>query len=534
MAKRRPLRHSEARRRAEERAQRRSEPARKGRLSALVFAVFATGLLVGVGLGVVLNLSDSLPTQLQVLADRVAGGGADTADPPTSEPSAQLATEPGLAEPSQDGPSSDDVAVALPADSPERSATGSQDREGAAAAEPEPSASPAPVTAPAKLTEAAETPVSSEVLDAETAIARGLPAAPLPPDLARSVEEAAASALEKVNAQVAEADRRPAAVPPPPPSPQRRTGAGDPPASRVHVVYEEVEPTAPDTGRPVNLAALVERAKSQPGMTAPAPRREGQRRGGQRRGGQPVWLANAVPAGEAAGRPMVAIVFDDLGLNRPNARRVIALPGPLTLSFMTYADDLDAMTASARAAGHELLVHMPMEPIDDSLDAGRNVLSVALDTDEVRRRLEWGLGRFSGYVGINNHMGSRFTAYPSGMAVVMAELKRRGLLFLDSKTAVSSVGGRLADRLGVPFIERDIFIDNAPDDPESMRRQLGRLETLARQRGAAVGIGHPHSATIDVLASWLAGLSDRGFVLVPISALVQRRIRLAEESDNAG
>src|SRR3546814_6117299 len=110
------------------------------------------------------------------------------------------------------------------------------------------------------------------------------------------------------------------------------------------------------------------------------------------------------------------------------------------------------------------------------MDPGPNVLSAALPRAELLQRLAWGLDRFEGYVGINNHMGSRFTASPEGMALVMGELKARGLLFLDSLTAGNSVAGALAAETGVPFAVRAVFLDNEPDDPVAIRRQLALLE----------------------------------------------------------
>lgn len=246
------------------------------------------------------------------------------------------------------------------------------------------------------------------------------------------------------------------------------------------------------------------------------------------------WQRHAVQVAGIGNRPMIAVVIDDLGLNRPNARKVVALPSPLTLAFMTYAEGIEGILARARDAGHELLVHMPMEPSDPRYDPGPNVLRAGMQADELKRRIEWGLRRFDGYVGINNHMGSKFTTSMEGMAVVMETLQRRGLLYLDSVTAGSSVGAGLAERTGVPFAVRDVFIDNDHDNPNAIRRQLAEAERIALRRGYAVAIGHPHRATIEVLTDWLAGLEARGFALVPISAVVQRRIEIAGGNGDAG
>jgi len=242
----------------------------------------------------------------------------------------------------------------------------------------------------------------------------------------------------------------------------------------------------------------------------------------------PLWQRYAVPVADPGDRPMIAIVIDDLGLSHSRAYRTIDLPAPLTLAFMTYAEGLPEMAGAAHQAGHELMLHVPMQPRSRSYDPGPNVLATDLPPDEVVRRLEWGLGRFDGFVGINNHMGSRFTASPEGMAYVMRELRGRGLLFLDSLTAGNSVGRQAAESAGVPYAVRDIFLDDTPNDAAAVRRQLDKLEAVARRRGYAVGIGHPHRETLDVLAEWLPQARRRGFVLVPISAIVRHRVGIIQ------
>ncbi|MEE8532984.1 MAG: divergent polysaccharide deacetylase family protein, partial [Alphaproteobacteria bacterium] len=131
-------------------------------------------------------------------------------------------------------------------------------------------------------------------------------------------------------------------------------------------------------------------------------------------------------------------------------------------------------------------------------------------------------------------MGSRFTRDAASMELLLAALAERGLLFLDSRTASGSFGWRLGKRRGVPVAKRDVFLDNVVE-AEAIRARLAELEAVARERGYAVGIGHPHAATIDALAEWLPGAAGRGFALVPISAIVAHRERLALAArDRAG
>jgi polysaccharide deacetylase 2 family uncharacterized protein YibQ len=238
--------------------------------------------------------------------------------------------------------------------------------------------------------------------------------------------------------------------------------------------------------------------------------------------GQPAWRRYAVRAPVTEGHPLIAILIDDAGLNRRNTARLVDLPGPLTFAFMTYADDLQNQSAAAHAHGHELMLHVPMEPLDHGVNAGKNALETELDPAELQRRLNWGLDRLDGYVGVNNHMGSRFTAWEPGMALVMQELKRRGLLFVDSRTIAESVADRMAERYSVPHADRDVFLDN-DEDGAAVAERLVDLEAVARKRGTAIGIGHPHDGTIAALAEWLPTIAQKGFVLVPVSTIVERR-----------
>lgn len=228
----------------------------------------------------------------------------------------------------------------------------------------------------------------------------------------------------------------------------------------------------------------------------------------------------AVPAEGKKAR--IVIVIDDLGIDRPRTARAIRLPGPLTLSFLTYAPGLDKQTRAARAAGHELLMHIPMEPGSQDVDPGPNVLLTGIPRQELLASLKWNLDQFTGYVGVNNHMGSSFTADLAGMVVVMEVLKKRNLFFLDSITAGNSVARKAARKIDVPFARRNVFLDHA-DDVVGITKRLVEVERLAKRTGLAIAIGHPREATLKALVPWLKDIEKRGFKLVPLSSVVKPR-----------
>jgi polysaccharide deacetylase 2 family uncharacterized protein YibQ len=237
---------------------------------------------------------------------------------------------------------------------------------------------------------------------------------------------------------------------------------------------------------------------------------------------KPAWQQNAVETRVAPGQPMIAIVIDDMGLDRARAQRTVALPGPLTLAYLAYANDLSGQTEDARNAGHELLVHVPMEPGNASTDPGPNAVLTSLAPEELSRRVVWNLSQFSGFVGINNHMGSKATSDRPSMELVMAALKQRGLLFLDSRTSGATVAQDAAGDAGIPALRRDVFLDHDPS-AVAVRAALLQVETVAKEQGFAIAIGHPKDATIAALADWLPDARARGFAIVPVSAIAKLR-----------
>lgn len=331
---------------------------------------------------------------------------------------------------------------------------------------------------------------------------------PAPP---RPVQPMPAALPEPISAQHAEPAR--VAAPPVPGTEPASTSLPPQGASRVLTLQPPLPPMPSLAPSVAQLAAVVP-APPRPTTSATAVQSVTT--------GTPAWIRNSVPAPARNGLPRIAIVIDDLGLDRARSARAIALPAPLTLAFLPYATELESQTEAARKAGHELLVHVPMEPIDKSNDAGPSPLDIGLSSEAVLQRLRWDLSRFDGYVGIDNHMGSRFTGDAEALQPVMQELHDRGLLFIDSRTVAHSAGPAVAARYGVPHAGRDVFLDDEMTSP-AIQAQLAELERVARRNGSAIAIGHPHDATLEALKTWLRDAPSRGFALVPVSAIVKER-----------
>ena len=218
--------------------------------------------------------------------------------------------------------------------------------------------------------------------------------------------------------------------------------------------------------------------------------------------------------------PRIAIIVSGLGVSDSATADAIAkLPGAVTLGFMPYGSDVAALTARARAQGHEILLQVPMEPFDyPDNDPGPQALLTSLAPQQNIDRLYWLMSRFQGYVGIANAMGARFTASEPSFAPILREAAKRGLIFVDDGSNPRSLAGRIAGANNVPFAKADLAIDAVPTAGE-IDRALGRLEMAARERSVAVGITSALPVAIDHIAKWAKTLADRGLLLVPISAV---------------
>lgn len=218
----------------------------------------------------------------------------------------------------------------------------------------------------------------------------------------------------------------------------------------------------------------------------------------------------------------IAILIDDIGLMPQVNERLIRLPAPVTLSFLSYAPNLEQQIRPARAAGHEIMLHLPMEPIGQA-DPGPEALLTALDDEEIENRIVKNLHAFADYAGINNHMGSKFTTDRRLMELffkVLRQEKGDSVFFLDSRTGPNSVAADESRRAGFKTAVRDVFLDDRID-PESIRREFANLEEIARTKGFAIAIGHPHALTLSILEDWLAGAPARGIQIVPVAELVK-------------
>jgi len=235
-------------------------------------------------------------------------------------------------------------------------------------------------------------------------------------------------------------------------------------------------------------------------------------------------LLSLVAAGACAReRPRIAIIIDDLGNGAEAGRGALSLPGALTYSILPHTPHARDLAQQAHASGREVMLHLPMQA-NSNKAMGPGGLYLGMGEAEFVRTLQANLDAVPHVAGVNNHMGSRLTRDPVAMGRVMAGLRERGLFFVDSRTTGGSIAEQTAARSGLATTRRHLFLDNQPSRP-AVRRQYRKLLALARRQGAALAIGHPHKATLTVLARELPRLPQLGIDLVPASELTEKEPR---------
>lgn len=229
---------------------------------------------------------------------------------------------------------------------------------------------------------------------------------------------------------------------------------------------------------------------------------------------EPVPAAKDKIAEKKSRRPEVIIIMDDLGQNRESVDRLLRIKQPINFAVLPYLPHSDYAARAAYREGRDVMLHLPMEPKYSTGrtadDAGEGVLLLGFSIKRIREELRKNIVAIPHVVGVNNHMGSKFMENEEPVKTVMKELKARDLYFVDSLTTPDSLGYRVAKRLGVKTLKRDIFIDDRKDrSKEYTIRQLDRLVRIAEKEGVSVGIGHPYPETIDALEEYMPKIKKK-------------------------
>lgn len=341
---------------------------------------------------------------------------------------------------------------------------------------------------------------------------------------------------------------QPQSAPPSPPPAQQQAGPAPPgaPAPNTQQTAAVPAPQAPQTPLPsppdtetaaITLVSAPDPALVEESQYGPLPKvaQDGRR---------PLDVY-ARPSKYAGGinkktPPRVAVLVDGLGMSDGATTDAIkGLPAPFSVAYGAYGRNLQDWVVKARDAGHEVILQVPLEPVDyPTNDPGPHTLLTTLPPEENMKRLQWLMSRFTGYVGVTNLMGAKFESDAKAIVPVFEELKARGLLFIDDGTARTAIAAeksaaatpntppsgpaseKVARAIGLDYAIADLQIDATPS-PDDIAKALNQLEAIAKQRGVAIGVASGKPATVKQLAQWAGQLQSRGVILIPVSAAIR-------------
>lgn len=219
--------------------------------------------------------------------------------------------------------------------------------------------------------------------------------------------------------------------------------------------------------------------------------------------------------------PVLAIIIDDIGDNRQQGLAAINLPGAISYAFLPHTPHSIELAKHAHSLGKEVMLHAPMEN-KAGLRLGPGAMTHDQSDDQLKKTLHSDFDVIPHVVGMNNHMGSLLTEDREKMQQVMTVMQQRNMFFLDSVTTSKTVAWKVANEYGIPYLVRDVFLDNEPSW-HAIHQQFKQALKIAMQQRHAVLIGHPYPETVAYLEKALPVLDQLGIRLVSASELLRQR-----------
>ncbi len=224
----------------------------------------------------------------------------------------------------------------------------------------------------------------------------------------------------------------------------------------------------------------------------------------------------------------LAIVIDDWGYNRSHCKQLEEIPvstGVAILPGLPYSKDI---IACAAANGKEPMLHLPIEPHNPREEFDKNyLLTTDMGPAALKKMLVKILSEMDGVTGVNNHTGSKGTEDDALMTIVLAELKRRGLFFVDSFTSEKSICGAVAKKLKMRIARRDVFLDNRNERPY-IERQFAIAARIAKRNGYALVIGHDRALTLQIISEQVQKLKAQGYEFITVKEYIKQNAYLGD------
>ena len=217
--------------------------------------------------------------------------------------------------------------------------------------------------------------------------------------------------------------------------------------------------------------------------------------------------------------PRIALIIDDIGYSRRIARQFMEIPANLTYAVLPYFPFSNLLAHEIHNRGYELLLHQPMEPFDPQSNPGPGAVYVGDSVQRIDDVVGANIQAVPHAVGVNNHMGSRFTSSNPAILAALQTIKREGLFFVDSLTSHRSCAYLTARRINMYAGRRDAFLDTSRH-PDIIINRLYQLVNCALYTGTAIGIGHPYPETAAAIHQFCAEIEGTGVEIASISSVL--------------
>ncbi len=232
-----------------------------------------------------------------------------------------------------------------------------------------------------------------------------------------------------------------------------------------------------------------------------------------------LFLIPVQTSAEQSLKPTISIIIDDLGYTLEEDLRALSLPGPVAYAILPHAPHTKRISLIATQRGKDILLHQPMQAMEKNQYLGPGALTLNMTREEFLKTLNINMSNVPNLIGINNHMGSLLTRHPGHMQWLMDTIKSSGQFYVDSLTSNYSVAAKIAKKNNIPYLTRDVFLDNR-QNPEYILNQFKELVKVAKRKGSALGIGHPHPSTVEVLSQVLHNVDKYGVQLIGLKSLI--------------
>ncbi len=296
------------------------------------------------------------------------------------------------------------------------------------------------------------------------------------------------------------------------------------PGSTTALTTEEASMPAPTQGTQSLTAPQQEPAPQSAPVTDTAELQ-------QQEASLPKYKTHAQPAVDLTDKKGIVVIIDDLGENVGQSLKAIEmLPKEVVFAYLPHSKGTAEQAPQAAKLGHEIMIHFPMEPMPRkdgrTINPGPYALYTETPLTEIPKIAEKNISVLEHLaVGVNNHMGSRFTSYKEGMVEVLKVVKDKQMFFLDSLTLGKTAVEEANKEVGLPLLKRDIFLDHS-QSKENIQNQLKKIETIAQLDGIAIAIGHPHQNTLEVLQAWAPTLAEKNLALIPVTQALELKGQL--------